>query len=120
MGATFANVQLSTVPAALGLHPVCPGRGIKNVPPKMLLFRFRMLSAVGSTVPPNSAAEVVPSGLVAKIGMVAVVLDEFGSTALRARIPCVLTNQKPPARGTGPLALNPSTFCRNFWRFRPL
>ncbi len=64
----------------------------------------------------KSAAEVVPSELVGKIGEFTVVTEVAGLTPLRARRPCTFPNQKPPRRGMGPLPLKPSTFCRNLPR----
>src|SRR5262249_9783820 len=87
-----------------------------------------MLSAVGSTllmmpdtpgVASISAAEVVPSGLVLKIGEFTAVLEPEGLTPLRALRPCTFPNHEPPRNGMGPLPLKPSTFCRNFPRFVP-
>src|SRR5215472_3579926 len=125
MGATPLIVQLNVPPDGVE-HPVCPGRGTAKGPPKMPVFRFRMLMAIGSIwadVRPNAgainAADVVPSGLVGNTGSVGRVVDPLGSMPFLARTPCQLNSQKPPSLGIGPLTVPPKTFCNSRPFFLP-
>src|SRR5260370_20801033 len=127
MGAIPLMVQGKVPVGVAGVaHPPWPGRGIANCPPKTLLWRLRMLMAIGSifaVVSPKagaiSAADVVPSAFLGNAWIVGDSTEPLGSMPLRARTAWKLKNQKPPSFGIGPLPLPPQTFCSKRPRFFP-